>query len=148
MPPLSGRLPPETPPTTDLDEDGLSPPQVLHDRRVGDAEWRKWVVDQFRATRKAMRENAEAHQKGVEENTVLTQELKNDVEEIKDKLQVPLAAWDKIATGLKVIGWIGSFAEWVAKKWFFLLLAGLAAKLLISGGTWKEVWDLMHSPPP
>ena len=58
------------------------------------------------------------------------------------KVAPVVAVSDKVTKGMEVIGWIGGGAEWIVKKWFYVVIIVVAGKILLSGGTWQEVLKL------
>lgn len=79
--------------------------------------------------------------KEVAENTTLTASIKRDLDAHVTKTANVVAAWDKIEPGVKVMAGIGKIGEWCLDRWKPILIIGVAAKVVISGGGIAEAWN-------
>ena len=106
-------------------------------------QWRKNVVSWLRDGHERMDANTGLTRAAVTEIGIVRQEL----QELTVKVQPVVSVTDKMSKGFEVIGWVGTGAEWIVKKWFYIVLIVLAGKLILSGGTWAEVMKLWKEAP-
>jgi hypothetical protein len=100
--------------------------------------WRSMVVDQINRIHSELAENTNATKAGV----AAVEEMNRKVDDLNMKVAPVVAVSDKVTKGMEVIGWIGGGAEWIVKKWFYVVIIVVAGKILLSGGTWQEVLKL------
>lgn len=100
--------------------------------------WRSAVVDQINRIHAELAENTDATRAGV----VAVDHIGRKLDELHIKVAPVVAVSDKVTKGMEVIGWVGGGAEWLVRKWFYIVVIVVAAKILMSGGTWQEVLKL------
>lgn len=106
--------------------------------------WRRTVVGKVNEIRSEISSNTDATLTGNEAIEV----VRRDVGALSTKVKPLTDAWEKAQKGFEVVGWIGTGFEWLLKKWFLVVAIAIAAKILLSGGTWTEVIKLFKDLPP
>lgn len=103
---------------------------------MSEKEWRETVVSHVNKLNATLAENND-----------MTSEVKAEVTAMKDEMRPMVDAYSKVTKGFEVLGWIGSAAEWLIKKWMWVVITIVAAKIILSGGPWSEVVKLFKEIP-
>lgn len=73
------------------------------------------------------------------ENTEVVASTVKALEDFKIEAAPAILYSRKFTKGMEVMGWIGTAAEWVVRKWVLIAAVIAAWTVMRNGGTWAEI---------